>query len=218
MKRLWTSLKIALVLNLVYPRKSATKKVRSILPGTFTLGEGAVIEENVIFTSALRTIGRQVYIGRNTYIGFCSDIGHFCSISFDVKIGLVSHPLNYVSTSPAMYNTRRGIASKTIYNDQAAGHVSIGHDVLISAGAMILAGVKIGTGAVIGAGAVVNKDVPPYAIVAGVPAKIIRYRFDDATIQELLKSEWWNASEEQLKKTAHLSSEPHVFLKALKNS
>ena len=78
----------------------------------------------------------------------------------------------------------------------AAKPIHIGHDVWIGYGAIIMDGVTIGTGAVVAAAAVVTKDVPPYAIVAGVPARIIRYRFDDDTIRRLLESRWWDFPEE----------------------
>ena len=141
-----------------------------------------------------------LYIGKNTYIGYCNKIGKFTSISFDVKIGLVAHPLDYLSTSPILYSKRRGWLKETIYNDSQSGFVEIGNDVLISANAIILAGVKIGDGAVIGAGALVNRDVPPYAIVAGVPAKIIRYRFTEEVINKLLKIKWWDLSKDNILK------------------
>ena len=75
---------------------------------------------------------------------------------------------------------------------------SIGNDVWIAAGAHVLRGVKVSDGAVIAANAVVTKDVPPYAIVAGVPAKIVKYRFSDDQIKSLLDIKWWDFSEEQL--------------------
>ena len=77
---------------------------------------------------------------------------------------------------------------------------AIGNDVWVGFGATILSGVTIGDGAVIGARALVAKDVPPYAIVGGVPAKVIKYRFDDATIGRLLKLKWWNCKEKKIRK------------------
>ena len=77
--------------------------------------------------------------------------------------------------------------------------MNIGNDVWIGANAMILGGITIGDGAIIGAGAVVTKDIPPYAIVGGIPARIIRYRFPNDVINALLSSQWWNLSENILK-------------------
>ena len=91
-------------------------------------------------------------------------------------------------------------------------HTSIGNDVFIGANVTVLDGVKIEDGAVIGAGAVVVKDVPPYAVVVGVPARIIKYRFDQQTIGELLKRKWWDGSLEDLSKVERLFWDVEEFL------
>ena len=95
--------------------------------------------------------------------------------------------------------------------------VEIGNDVWIGEGACIVSGVKIGDGAVIGAHAVVTKNVEPYSIVAGVPAKEIRKRFDDTVIHKLLELKWWDWSEDKLKKYGNSFSSPDVLLKDLEN-
>lgn len=134
-------------------------------------------------------------------------IGRYCSIARDVAIGLGSHPLNWLSTHPFQYmNEFRfyvgdGFAASSEYQGyqvvsqeeqwRRQDPVIIGNDVWIANGAMILPGVNVGTGAVIAGGAVVTKDVPPYAIVGGNPARIIRYRFEPDMVQRLLASEWW---------------------------
>ncbi len=206
--------KIYLKLKFVYPGKTNFERIRSIVPSNVTIVESnVVIEENVDLGSYITSLPLGLYIGKNTYLGYCNRIGKFTSISFDVKIGLVAHPLNYLSTSPLFYSKRRGWVTENLYNDSQAGFVEIGNDVLISANAIILAGVKIGDGAVIGAGAVVNRNVDPYTIVAGVPAKVIRKRFSDEMIEHLLKMKWWDMKKEELLLHKEKFNNPELFLK-----
>lgn len=141
------------------------------------------------------------YIGEYTYIGpngkiQNTTIGNYCSIASNCLCGLGSHPLSLFSTSPIFYKTQNPFKIKIITRDldfEENKPINIGHDVWIGARVTILDGVHIGNGAVIAAGAVVTKDVPDYAIVAGVPAKIIKYR---NISQEESKSSWWNLSPE----------------------
>ncbi len=211
-------IKIFIKLHYTYARSEKYKKIKSILSNSIKVGNDIVIEENVEIGSFLKELSDGVYIGKGTYIGACDKIGKYCSISSDVKIGLISHPLNYISTSPIFYNKRRGWVTENNYDELNGGCTQIGNDVLISANVMILAGVKIGDGAVIGAGAFVNKDIPNYAIVAGVPAKIIKYRFDEEQIICLEKMEWWNMSKNQLLENKDSFSNINLFLNtAIKN-
>ncbi len=198
-KRVLVEIKIYFVLKFVYPSKPKFSKIKIILSNDIELEEGVVIEHDVEIRN-LKKLSRGLYIGKRSYIGACSSIGRFTSISLDVKIGLIAHPLNHISTSPVFYAKRRGWVEKNLYNESSQGNVDIGHDVLISANVMILAGVKIGNGAVIGAGSFVNKDVPPYAIAVGSPAKVIKYRFNDDTIRKLEKMKWWDLPKEELLK------------------
>jgi len=127
------------------------------------------------------------------------EIGKFCSIANDVKIFLDGeHETQNISTYPFGYF--KGFISKEKYKTKSKGKITIGNDVWIGYGVTILSGVNIGDGAVIGACALVNKNVEPYSIVGGVPAKIIRKRFDDETIKKLLKIKWWNWSDEKIQK------------------
>jgi acetyltransferase-like isoleucine patch superfamily enzyme len=208
--------KIYFRINWIYINKFPGCRIRSIL-GTSVeklIKNGVVIEENVTIAEDLKFLGRYVYIGKNAYIASCNGIGNFCSISAGVRIGLMAHPSDFVSTSPVFYAARRGFVSENSFDEAEGKRTTIGHDVLISANAMIRNGVNVGTGAIIGAGAFVNEDVPPYAIVAGVPAKIIRYRFEDAMIQRLLESQWWERSDDEIKKAGSFSN-PDAFLKNL---
>ena len=208
----WVSLKIWISLRFIYPYKLNYKKIKSIIPSGLHVSKGIVIERDVDISSFVSYIGRYVYIGRGTHIDYCNSIGSFSSISAGVKIGMINHPLNYISTSPVFYAKRRGWVQKPVYSEGNKGMVEIGNDVLISANAVILEGVKIADGAVVAAGAVVNKDVPAYAIVGGVPARILKYRFDEKLINRLLTSKWWESKDERLKELNNSFNDPSQFL------
>lgn len=146
-------------------------------------------------------------VGRYTYTGpfdmlFNSVIGNFCSISYGVTIGPPEHDYNKISTHPFLYNGRYGILNNEdlLPVSKFDKPCNIGHDVWIGCNVTVLRGVTIGNGAVIGANALVNKDVPPYAIVGGVPAKIIKYRFDKEIIDKLMTISWWNWDIERIRK------------------
>lgn len=130
-----------------------------------------------------------------------TEIGAFCSIGPEVNIGgLGSHPTNYISTHPIFYSPLKqsGKTFASNANFEELKSVKIGNDVWIGARVLILDGVNIGDGAIIAAGAVVAKDVPPYAIVGGIPAQLIRYRFSEDIISALLEWQWWKLSEDSL--------------------
>lgn len=138
-------------------------------------------------------LGDYSYISKNSSICNCS-IGKFCSIGPNFCCGLGIHPINGISTAPMFYSTAKqnGITLCKENKVTESRHSIIGNDVFIGANVTVMDGVKIGDGAVIGAGAVVTTDIPPYAIAAGVPAIIKKYRFDETTIEGLLKKKWWD--------------------------
>lgn len=133
-----------------------------------------------------------------------AEIGKFCSIADNCRIGMSGHPLQYISTSPIFTEKRNALQQcwieKDFFEHKSLDElVIIGNDVWIGSHVLIKGGVHIGNGACVAAGAVVVKDVPPYAIVGGVPAKVIRYRFSPEVIGKLLELEWWNFDESKLK-------------------
>jgi len=151
----------------------------------------------------VKKCGKYTYVSRDSQIWtYDTEIGSFCSISDGVHIGLSQHPTKYFSTSPAFYctnNITNLIEQDLQLEEELVLPCKIQNDVWIGAGVLIMGGVTIGNGAVVAAGAVVTKDVPPYAIVGGVPAKIIKYRFDEETIKELLDLKWWDLPDEKIK-------------------
>lgn len=143
-------------------------------------------------------------------------IGSFCSIADGVVIGGAEHPVHWVSSSPVFYLGRDSVKKKfSEFRREPNKQTVIGHDVWIGERAIIKAGVNIGTGAVIGMGAVVTKDVHPYEIVGGVPAKRIKKRFDDELISKLLNSKWWESDEKLLENAAQYIRVPEQFLEEI---
>ncbi|WP_423408379.1 CatB-related O-acetyltransferase [Heyndrickxia sp. MSNUG] len=152
------------------------------------VGKGTYIESNV-------KIGDYSYINTNSYVENC-EIGKFCSISSGVFISPFEHPLNYRTTHPFTYNKSYGFVQEN--NNLERKKVYIGNDVLISLNVVIKEGITIGNGAVVGAGSIVTKDVKPYEIVGGVPAKHIKYRFCPEEIENLEKVKFWDWNKEKI--------------------
>jgi acetyltransferase-like isoleucine patch superfamily enzyme len=162
-------------------------------------------------------VGAYTYISANTDVEN-AEIGKFCSISDHCRIGMGGHNTNQISTSPIFTEANNGTkfqwTSKDV-NSAPLKKAVIGNDVLIGSHALILGGVSIGDGAVVAAGAVVAKDVPPYAIVGGVPAKVIKYRFSQEFINKLMELQWWNWQEKILKTNIELFQNDNLKLEDL---
>lgn len=163
-----------------------------------------VIHKNSFFEGANRLadkVGFRGSMGYGSYISAYSSmaahIGRFTSIASHVYSNRGIHPIStpFVTTSPMFFSTEKQsgktFAKSNVFNEMKEP-VIIGNDCWIGECVFLCGGIKIGDGAVVYAGAVVTKDVPPYAIVGGVPAKIIKYRYDESTISFLLNIKWWN--------------------------
>lgn len=174
-------------------------------------GNSCVVFNNVLMANS--DVGSHTYIQKKSRI-FNASIGKFCSIGSNVSIGPGKHKLDGISLHPAFYlkNTplAKTFADKDLYIPYSK--TIIGNDVWIGENVVVLDGVQIGNGAVLAAGAIVTENVPNYAIVGGVPAKIIKMRFDQDTIKAILASEWWNLSDDQLYQKKHLFFDLSKFL------
>ena len=162
-------------------------------------------------------IGKYSYYKRGTKLMNC-DIGRFCHIGDNCAIGLFGHDTSQVTTYPLKYHFDNSVVD--VGQDSTADAVRksrqtiIKNDVYIGESVTIFAGVTVGKGAVIGARAVVTKDVPDYAVVAGVPSQIVRMRFSDKIVDDLLDIQWWQWSDDKIKSCIedfHLDVEKFVL-------
>ena len=164
------------------------------------------------------TMGRYSYMGAKN--AACDvTMGAFFSVASHCSIGGGAHPLDAISTSPVFHAGRNILGVN--FSDAPAPKpdpVTIGSDVWIGEMAFIMPGVTIGHGAVVGAHSVVTHDVPPYAVVAGAPAKVLRYRFDDETIRTLLRLKWWERDDETLRALGGKFSDAQALIAALEEA
>lgn len=196
--------------------KFIKKIVRGKSIANSTIDKTAIVSSGCSINHS--SIGRHSYCGYDCDFFFC-DIGAFCSISDSVFIGGGEHPWEWVSTSPAFQDNGHGphgLKHFASFKIPAIKRTVIGNDVWIGHGVSIKQGVVVGDGAVIATGAVVTKDVPPYAIVGGVPARVIKYRFSEKTIEALLKSKWWDMADDELIIRAINIKNPQAFIESCK--
>lgn len=185
----------------------------------------SIINSNIHSTSKVEsgshvvnsTMGAYSFCGYDCELLYCS-IGKYCSIANRVQIGGAKHPLEWVGMSPVFYFGKDSISKKyTSFKREPEKRIVIGNDVWIGSCAIIKEGVTIGDGAVIGAGSIVTKDVQSYEIVAGNPARRIRFRFSEQIINELLNLQWWNFTEDKIQSLAKYIKEPELFIEKAKN-
>ena len=166
------------------------------------------------------SLGRYTYVCERSFLPDCQ-FGAFCSIAEDVSLVRYTHPTSvFVSTSPVFFSKKLQ-CGRSFVKDQSfceqrlvdGSSAVIGNDVWIGQGVRIIEGVRIGNGAIVAAGAVVTQDVPDYAVVGGVPARVIRYRFSEEEIRQLLELRWWDRDDEWLGEHAQEFTDIKLFLK-----
>lgn len=197
--------------SLMYLVSRALKKARGNAIANSTIHPSSKIESG---STVIRTsVDRHSFSGYDCTLIDC-DVGAFCSIAGRVIVGGARHPMEYASTSPVFLAHRDSVKAKFSRHPYVwRARTTIGHDVWIGESVLIKGGVNIGHGAVIGMGSVVTKDVPPYAIVAGNPARLIRMRFRREVVEALLRLQWWDLPEDELRRLATDFQDPEKMLR-----
>lgn len=201
-----------------FRRKCKNKHV--VLDKTSVVGRECIFEGNNYVAGELHRcqFGYGSYVHKGSVLDHVK-VGRFCAIGENVNIRLFQHPTHMVSISPCFYRKEHRLKTfvdENYYEDlkttKDEHSVVIGNDVWIGQGVSIMSGITIGDGAVIGTGAVVTKNVEPYAIVGGIPAKVIRYRFPKEQIEKLLKIKWWDMDTNWLEKNGKYFTDVNTFI------
>ena len=197
------------------------KSLRYLLARTLKKARGSAIDGSEVHGTAKIESGCQIVdsvFGRHSFCGYdCTllncEVGSFCSIASRVSVGGPGHPVDFVSTSPVFLSHRDSVKAKFARHEYSfRPRTIIGHDVWIGEGAYIKSGVRIGHGSVVGMASVVTRDVAPYSIVAGNPARLIRMRFEPHVAEALLRLQWWNWPEAKLAEYGRYFDDPASLL------
>lgn len=198
--------------SLSYLFSRALRKLRGSAVALSSIHETSKVESGSTVVNS--TISRHSFCGYDCSILNC-DIGAFCSIASRVSIGGVRHPTEFVSTSPVFLSHKDSVKAKFAnHRYLPAVRTTVGNDVWIGEGVFVKAGITIGDGSVVGMGAVVTRDVAPYSIVAGNPARLIRLRFDQDVVEALLKMKWWELPDSELSRLGSGFSDPRALLRS----
>ena len=215
-------IKIFLSPRLLYAHYKKHKLLRQFKWKNFKIGLNVTVENSSIGNHVFlgtdveflnSKIGDYSYINSNTTINY-TEIGIFCSIGSDVHFGLATHPTDLISTHPTFYANNKvfeTFSTKNYFKDFK--EIIIGNDIWIGSKSLIMGGITIGDGAIVAAGSVVTKDIQPYEIVGGIPAKHIKFRLDNNEIKNLEKIQWWDKDEKWLKDNYELFLDNKKFIR-----
>lgn len=201
--------------------------IRRVLFKLFKKSQLTAVKDSHVHESSKLEAGTVFYnsvMGRYSFCGYDCDISHadiggFVSIANGVVLGGGRHPMEWVAMSPVFYEGRDSVKEKfSTHKREPVKRVAIGDDVWIGRSAIVLPGVQVATGAVIGAGAVVTRNVPAYSIVAGNPARLIRYRFEEGVIRRLLSTRWWDLPDDELHRLGPYFNDVERFLEVIEKT
>lgn len=212
-------------LSMVFYSKIIYFKLRVKIHPTVYISKKTIFAgNNVIHNNANivnSSLGYATYVGKNCIMPNVV-LGSYCSIAGNVEVLPYTHPTSiHVSTHPAFFSllkqagftfTKKQLFQEQLFFDKEKGiNVKIGNDVWIGKNVLIMGGIEIGDGAIVAAGTILLKNVPPYAIVGGIPAKVIRYRFNEEQIRFLTKIKWWEKTPNWLSEHVELFSDIEKF-------